>query len=526
MRILQHHLVMKTIFFATIVCLTPLFGNAQTLKYTIKPIQVVGKPRLQVTVQFTGADSGISYLNYQDNQFGEPNQMNFLVLGPQLPGVLIEKEPDSNRLVVRHKPGAYVSASYDILDLQREEPFYEYCCYKPIIKPGYFQIHSSHLLAAPAHYWDGPDDVQAVEVNWRDTPADWTIHSSFGPDKFQRVTLTNNQFGSAVFVGGDFRRYTFEVQGKPVYFVTRGAWTQFSDDTLTYLLQRTVEGHRAFWQDYSDSLYSVTFLPVDDAPWSDNSRFTSFGGSGLTNSFMSFATNNPGMNYDNIRYVYVHELMHRWIGIKIENAHEEQQYWFSEGFTEYFTLKNSLRYGLIDAEKFLAQLNEDFMADHYLSDNRAAPNDSLNYERFWNSGKQWEKLPYRRGCLYAFYLDNFLRKRSKGKTDLDEMMRHILRDMQQKPGQKLDQDYFRGVLQRFAGRKGVDDFNRYIERGEPIDFTKTPLPKGLQVKLADMPKYDKYAPPPKTKPEIVKGIPQFERKPGVSSEDLKAAILK
>lgn len=164
-------------------------------------------------------------------------------------------------------------------------------------------------------------------------PPEWVLHSSFGKGPKQHVALRNAQLGYTIFsVGGDFRRYAFKVANQPVYFVTRGEWTQFTDDTLRNLFQKTVEGHRVFWQDFSDTLYSVTFLPIDDAPWSDKAKSASCGGSGLTNSFMSFATNNPGIDYDYIRYVYVHQLMHRWIGIKIENANERKTVFVSEGF--------------------------------------------------------------------------------------------------------------------------------------------------------------------------------------------------
>lgn len=521
---------MKYFLGKTLVCVafwaSGFAALAQPLQYTIRPVFSDAGAKLEVTVSFDGNAEGKSYLNYQDNQFGESGQMAFLEIPAQQPGVTVTALPDSSQLVVRHKPGTRVQVTYLVSDLQKDQPFYQYCCYKPVIKKHYFQVQSGHLLAPPAHYWDGPEDIKSVQLKWEGFPADWLLHNSFGIGTRQQVSLSNNQFGTAVFVGGDFRRHTFDVAGKPVHFVTRGQWTQFSDDSLTTLLQKTVAGHREFWQDFSDSIYSITFLPIDDAPWTEYSRSISYGGSGLTNSFMSFATNNPGMNYDNIRYIYVHELMHRWIGIKIENAREEQQYWFSEGFTEYFTLKNSLRYGLIDVNQFVNQLNSDFMAPHYSSKVKQMPNDSLNYERFWNGGKDWEKLPYRRGCLYAFYLDNFLRERSNGRFNLDAVMREILKEVQRNPGQKLDHAFFIKILKPFAGKKGQQDFSRLIEKGKLIDFGKTKLPNGLSLELLDLPKSNQLAPSGKQSPEIIKNIPQFKRNTQVSDSALKAALLR
>ncbi len=508
--------------------LFPFFLQAQEpLTYTISPVfPETGGLRLLVEVTFSGTKTGLSYLDYQNNQFGEPDQMKFLSLPAQDPGVEVGKEPDSNRIWVKHLPGKQVRVRYEVLDLQTEtEPFYQYCCYKPILHKEYFHIQTGHLLATPDGYWQNPDDRKIVRFRWEGFPANWTLHNSFGPDKAQSPALTNSELSVAIFVGGDFRRFTFKVKEQPVYLLTRGQWTQFSDDTLRNLLQRTVEGHRTFWNDHSDTIYSVTFLPINDAPWTETSKSVSVGGSGLTNSFLSYATNNPGVSYDLMRYLWVHELMHHWVGGQIQNAQEEKQYWFSEGFTEYFTIKNSLRYGLISPDKFLSDLNN-FSTEHYSSPMRRMPNDSMNYERFWNGGKEWEKLPYRRGCLYAFYLDNFLREKSKGVVNLDQMMRDILEICWKNPDQKLDHRFFRTMLRKYGGKKAVKNFVRHIENGEPIDFTKTVLPEGMDVLVKDLTMNFGPSPEVITRTEKLKDIPVFRRKKDVTDAALKAAILK
>ena len=499
---------------------------AQPLTYTISPVFTANEARLRVEVSFNAEKDSVTFLSYQDNQFGEPDQMNFLNLPPQMTGVTVTKSPENNWLEVKHPPHSRVRAVYEITDLQGSKPFYEYCCYKPIINRTYFHLQSGHLCAFPENYWNAPDDRKTVRFIWKDFPDEWTLHNSFGLNNTQTVTLKEAYFNSAVFVGGDFRRHRFEVKGKPVYFLTRSNLVSFTDDTLVSLLKKTVEGHRAFWNDFADSIYSVTFLPIDGAPWSDTSRFVSVGGSGLTNSFLSYGTNNPGLDYRLIRYIYVHELMHRWIGIKIENAQEEKQYWFSEGFTEYFTLKNMLRYGLINTDEWIKEFNDNFLMQHYASPNRQAPNDSLNYERFWSGDKEWEKLPYRRGCIYAFYLDRALYKESGSNTNLDHIMRLILNHMESNPGQKLDHTFFKKMVKRNLGKKGVKDFERFIEAGELIDFSQVLLPEGLEVKVSD--RTVRFGPSKEvvTHQETYKNIPALAKKEGVSEEALKASILK
>jgi predicted metalloprotease with PDZ domain len=497
--------------------------QAQGLQYRIEPIFDNENVRLRVTVFFEGEADGKTYFGFENTQFGLPDQMNFLDITKQKEGIIAQKEPDSNRIVVTHPRGKKSEFVYEVLDLQGTKTFYSYCCYKPIINKDYFHIQSGHLLLSPEKYWSSPFDRKTVQFNWANFPKNYLIHNSFGADLQQNSTLSNSEFTSSIFVGGDFRRYKFEVQNQPVYFVTRGKWLKFEEDSLVNMLKKTFEGHRAFWNDFRDTIYSVTFLPVGEVVWNDKSKSLSYGGSGLTNSFLSFASNNQGLEFSMIRYVYVHELMHRWIGGKIENAAEEQQYWFSEGFTEYFTQKNMLRYGFISSAEFVENMNQDFMHPHYTSSTREKPNDSLNYEKFWSGDKEWEKLPYQRGCLYAFFLDNQLREKTNGKVNLDSIMREILAEVEKNPLQKLDHRFFLTFVRKYLGKKGKKDFNRFILKGELIDFLKYTLPKGLACEKREV----KFSFGPSK--DVITGTKVFKDVPSLKVVEigvLEAALLK
>lgn len=499
---------------------------SRPLTYIFSPLFTDSSAAIRVIISFDGEPDGTSVLNFQDDQFGEPGQMKFLHFGPQEYGFKVQPEPDSNRILVTHPPGQRVRIIYTVNDRQGNLPFYDYCCYMPIINKEYFHVQGGHLLVVPDHYFSDPKDINLVDFRWINFDKKWTINNSFGLDAMQKVRVTATQLTTSVFVGGNFDRYSFNIQNKPVHFVTKGRWTAFSNDTLVNLLHTIVEGHRTFWNDFADSIYTVTFLPINDAPWSDTSKFLSYGGSGLTNSFLCYATNNPGLNYGSMRYLFTHELMHHWIGTKIENATEEQQYWFSEGFTEYFTLKNMLRYGLITPDEFLEEFNGSMVQPHYANPKRAMPNDSINYRNFWSGDKNWEKLPYYRGCLYAFYLDNQLRTATNGRTNLDAVMLDILQKIRANPLQKLDHSFFKSVIQPHVGKKGIADFEQFIEQGVPIRFKKTPLPEGIEYDQKDIVFSSGPSKEVVTKREKFKDIPVFLRKKGISDDALKAAILK
>jgi predicted metalloprotease with PDZ domain len=163
---------------------------------------------------------------------------------------------------------------------------------------------------------------------------------------------------------------------------------------------------------------------------------------------------------------------------------------------------------------------------HYVNPNRAMPNDSINYRNFWSGNKNWEKLPYYRGCLYAFYLDNQLRATTNGRVNLDAVMLDILQKIRANPLQKLDHPFFKSVIEPHVGKKGIADFEQFIERGVPIRFKKTPLPEGIEYDQKDITFSSGPSKEVVTKREKFKDIPVFLRKKAISDEVLKAAILK
>jgi hypothetical protein len=70
-------------------------------------------------MEFDGEDNGLTFLNFQDNQFGKPGQMDFLLLPPQESGITVTKSPENNRLEIKH-PSRIQVFQYLLLNL----PFY------------------------------------------------------------------------------------------------------------------------------------------------------------------------------------------------------------------------------------------------------------------------------------------------------------------------------------------------------------------------------------------------------------------
>ncbi|MEO1216578.1 MAG: hypothetical protein AAFY45_23795 [Bacteroidota bacterium] len=438
--------------------------------YTIEPVEENGTHALSVSLVLEADEFGIVRLNFQDNRWGEDSLYRTLSDLKTIPPALeLKAKPDSNMIFIRHEPKQKFTFTYKSIQ-DKGGAIMNHHTYRPIIQETYFHTFGNRLFIYPY----GSFDFDSSEVNFSfdwNVPEDYLIHNSFGTEKCQHLSLTQAELGSSIFVGGDFRRYTHVVNGNNIHFVTRGDWIPFEEDEVNDVLNIAIRSHKEFWQDYTDSMFSVTMIPTNEK------RGYSLGGTGLSQSFATFVSNNEYVEFWRIKYLYFHELLHNWIGHKIENRDEELQYWFSEGFTDYYTYKLMFRNGVIDLEEYVKLINEEVLRPHYGSPVREARNDSITYEKFW-SDRNYEKLPYRRGMIYAFHLDNIIKQRYEDKS-LDDMMREILDRCHRLGDAKFDHNLFKDLLDKYLGTNAMKAFEKYIVRGKVIDL-KISIPKGIK----------------------------------------------
>jgi predicted metalloprotease with PDZ domain len=227
------------------------------------------------------------------------------------------------------------------------------------------------------------------------------------------------------------------------------------------LLSRTIRVQRDFWRDHGQRYFTVTMRPFP------LERGSSFQGTGLTQSFATSVSNNAETEFDQLVYLFNHELMHNWVGQTIENEGEEAQYWFSEGFTDYYTARNIAANALggKDWGYFIRQINETIRLLE-VSPVKEAPNSEINYENFWSS-HDYQKLPYQRGMLFAFCLDLQIRKGSKGHKSLDDAMRDLLGNART-PGWKLSSETFLQAVNPYLPDDLTPFFQKHIIAGQAL----------------------------------------------------------
>jgi predicted metalloprotease with PDZ domain len=241
-------------------------------------------------------------------------------------------------LTVQHRPWQRLQLRYLVRPNRTDTLRYERT-YRPIMKQGYFHVYGFGLFVQPARYWTKAASQQAVRVRWQLPPA-WHLLTSFAPQTARRVLIQGRAslLESSVFAGGALPVRALPAgSGGPVWLATRPFQNLVLDSAARHL-QLAVRAQRAFWRDASHASLAVTLLPTYERQPADlHRRRVSVSGTALVNSFSAFPTDNTGpVIAERVDYLCFHELMHQWIGKQILIRHEEQQYWFSEGFTEYF----------------------------------------------------------------------------------------------------------------------------------------------------------------------------------------------
>ena len=117
-------------------------------------------------------------------------------------------------------------------------------------------------------------------------------------------------------------------------------------------------------------------------------------------------------------------MLHTWIPNRIglmppEQPAEAREYWISEGFTDYYAMRMLVAAGVWSPTEFTAYLNRT-LARYAASPVRTAPDTRIAAD-FW-SNYDVQQLPYYRGMLFATLLDQRLRKKSAGRSSLDDVM--------------------------------------------------------------------------------------------------------
>jgi predicted metalloprotease with PDZ domain len=421
---------------------------------------------------------GDSTILFYDNElWGVDSLFNNLIVSElENPDLRFKLKPQSEQIIIYHKANEKIRFAYRIKQ-SFKEPLYDVFI-RPVVNNDYFHIISSLLFIIPESYLEFDNPEINVSIHWVNFPDDYVIQTNLGPfTKEMSYSFTLwDKFFDAVFVGGDYRTHKVDVHGKPVFITVRGDWyAGFSDGFFIEKVRNAVSSQREYWNDHEQDYFNVIITPTVSQSDSSYKR-TNNVGTALYNGFMIQKTNNPFNNPDNFSYLLHHEMMHHWVGSKIQVRHNQLNKWFKEGFTHYLAFKNRLHTGEISSEEWTKLINKDVLSFHWNNPKRNIPNYVIETD-FWKDYNV-EKVPYNRGAIFAFWLDNQIILKSDGEKSLDDLMRDLLA-LSLTEQRKIGDDDILDLAKKYLNTDIDGFFQKHVIVGEDFDLMKEKWIKGI-----------------------------------------------
>lgn len=315
-----------------------------------------------------------------------------------------------------------------------------------------------------------------VSFMWDKYPEGFTYFNSVRPsqkDPSKKLAAHYDEISNKVcfVIGDNVEVREYNVMGIPYYCVTTKEDNYGNDlqESLSPFFESYFQSIHRFWNDTDFPFYFLSVTALQN-----NQKEIGGGGFGIKNGFVMKLGKTFGTRE---KHVTAHETAHSWIGIKIMlGAGSFDHQWFGEGFTDYTTIINLANSKIYGEEEFLHYFNEENFKPHYEAEIKGVHNDSIA-ANYWTDYANYGVLPYRRGMIYAFYLDNQIRLASDGEFTL----RNMLLDLHafskaKKSGEILTVDDFVDVGATYLDKKALgEEIARHMIAGQPIDFYNVKL---------------------------------------------------
>lgn len=341
--------------------------------------------------------------------------------------------------------------------------------FRPLIKSKSFYSLGMNLFLQPA------DSSQSEStVKWKVYPKEMKYFISTDPNATpqQKQKLKVSEYETILIVmGEDIHKRKNNYNNTSFYTITS------SRDTINNMNKELEPFYhlffpsiQEFWQDHQKS-YFISLLPIyQNIPPMET-------GLGLKNGL--------SMKYSGIfnkkkQTLLAHEISHNWIGssLDIEGDGYDNQ-WFSEGFNDYVCIFNLARVGMFKSHDFLTYLNDENLTLHYSNPVRAASANTIK-ENFW-ADRNYEILPYNRGFIFAFYLDNQIRLASGEKYTLRDFLLKFHQQTKNKKKPVVIEDFLIAISSFLPKEQVRKEVQGYMIKGTPIDFRSVKLIKPFRI---------------------------------------------
>jgi predicted metalloprotease with PDZ domain len=360
----------------------------------------------------------------------------------------------ANQLIIHLlKPTNWIEIIYEV---HAAQPSQILSIQEFLLKHDLLHIPGHAMLAVPEEA--NNSQKLNIKITWEGLPKQWGVISSHGQGNSLNFTATLRELVHAVYAAGIIRQYTQYIGNKAVNFLLYGK-LDFSDQKIIDIALKIIKSQRAFFNDYDFNNYLISI--IEDPSGTDN--LASMEGISLYNSFVGYIS--KGIDLKQYQLLLAHEHLHNWIGEKIHNTEETLNYWWSEGFTDYYSRILAARDGSLNFNDFFVEVNN-ILGEYYRSPAINLSNSEIT-DSFWNDQAIY-RMPYLRGFIFALYLNCKIKP-----LDQQEATDAVLMDFWYNHKTKgFSNKNFITLLKKHNGsvQNIEQDFYNYIEEGNTIEL--------------------------------------------------------
>lgn len=431
--------------------------------------------KLGVELKYSASQKDSTVFIFGDPDFGGQTDIfkvikNIRSSGPEV----VKIDEGDRRITIYHNGAKKHRLTYEIdgsLPVDKPTTASQTELFRPVITKGILTLVNKQFALAITD-----EGNPLVSFSWRNYPENFAYFNSVQPsqtDPSEKLsTYYDNLSQNVYFVMGDnIAVKEYNVMDVPYYCVTTKE-DKYGNDlqgSLSPFFENYFPSIHRFWNDTDFPFYFLSATALQN-----NQTAIGAGGFGMKNGFAMKLGKKFG-TWE--KYVTAHETAHTWVGLKIVLGGDSFDHqWFGEGFNDYTTVINLANSKIYGKEDFLYYLNEEILKKHYQSEVKDAHNDSI-VTKYWTDYANYGRLPYRRGLIYAFYLDNQIRLASGEKFTLRNMLLDLYAFRKAKKNDELlTVDDFINVGAAYLDKKElVGQIERHMIEGQPIDFNNVKL---------------------------------------------------
>lgn len=472
---------------ATLSLLVPLGGTAKPLPpavdYSLSPELVGGVLKaLKVEVRFRADEDGTTEFVWVDHWAGD-RALSRWARDFTVAGARSVQAQGGGRWRIGSAPGAALIVRYRVISAYDHDPTVDDSTQsKPVVRPHWFYAVGEALFGRPEEHDDAP-----ATFAWVGAPRGFGFASDLehlaGPDRLTRRPGSLGEVLNSVVIGGRDLQVAGSLTGTSNVRVATVGHFAFSAADLDAMARRVIGMERRFWGEDNSKPFLVTAIPIKSLP-----ARMSLSGTGRGDAFALWIDESAPLKM--IRVMLAHEYFHTWNPAALGGADHTSErvqtnYWFSEGFTDYYARALAIRSGLVTPDAFAAAWNEMLLA-YAASPVRAEPNARADAD-FWKDDVS-SMLSYQRGAMLAAIWNARLRAISGGRNGLDDVLR--AQKAAQREGGSGAAISFASLARRF-GLEIAPDVARYLDRGEPITLPADVFGPCAEVVSETRPVYDR-----------------------------------